>query len=574
MDIRLDFWPTKRPGRAALASPLAVVLLSAGLGGAAADSAVSASPRAAAPDRIKIATRRLTESQYRHTIRDLFGEDIKIDGRFEPEKREAGLLAIGRADLSVTTSGLEQYFAMAQSIAGQALEPERRERTVGCAPAAPARFDRACAAKFVAGYGERLFRRPLVQGEIAARLAAAEQGMQRTGDFYGGLKLALASLLVAPEFLFRVETAERDPADPKAYRLDGYSKASRLSFLFWDAPPDAGLLEAARTGAIHRPEVLAEQVARLSASPRLKEGVRAFFTDMLQLDQFDGLVKDTKTYPKFSQAVADSAREEVLRTVVEQLVTRQRDYRELFTTNETILNRHLAAIYRVPFRSSEDWAPYTFSDSSGRSGLLTQVAFLSLFSHPGVSSPTRRGIKLREIFLCLPTPDPPPNVDFSKVQALDKGTVRERLTAHMDNPVCAGCHKISDPPGLALERFDGLGQLRTMENGQLIDVDTTFNGVPVSGARGLGQALHEDPQLSACLVRNVFAYGVGHDAKGSDESYLDATAKAFAAGGYRLAGLMTRMATSPEFFRVTYPDMPAGGAIAQLTRRAPVGERP
>ena len=567
---RLEFWPKSR--RRVTAIVLAAVVAAGGL-------AVQGGSAASAPSltttEVKVATRRLTESQYRHTIRDLFGADIKIDGRFEPEKRQAGLLAIGRSDLSVTTSGLEQYFAMAQSIADQALDPKRRTRIVGCAPAAPAQFDRACASRFIAGHGQMLLRRPLTAGEVAARLAAAEKGTQRTGDFHAGLKLALASLLTAPEFLFRIEVAERDPSRPGQYRLDGYGKATRLAFLFWDAPPDAELLEAARSGAIHQPDELRRQVARLSASPRLEDGVRAFFADMLQLDQFDGLVKDTKAYPKFSQAVADSAREEVLRTVVHHLVGKQGDYRDLFTSNETVLNRHLAAIYQVPFRSDRDWAPYAFPASSGRSGLLTQIAFLSLFSHPAVSSPTRRGVKLREMFLCLPTPEPPPNVDFSAVQALDKGTVRERLTAHMANPVCAGCHKITDPAGLALERFDGLGQLRTLENGHPIDVSASFNGAQVEGAQGIGKALHDDPQLTSCLVRNVFAYGVGRDASGGDETYLAETVKSFAEGGYRLTALMTRMANSPEFFSVNVPELaPAGRRIAGLGARAPQGGRP
>jgi hypothetical protein len=569
MIARLGLWPRSRRGAKSLAL---VVLLSAA--GIAVHQGPAAGAQALTASEVKVATRRLTESQYRHTIRDLFGVDIRIEGRFEPEKRQDGLLAIGRSDLSVTTSGLEQYFAMAQSIADQALDPKRRERIVGCAPAAPAAFDRACAARFVASYGERLFRRPLSAGELAARLAAAERGTQRTGDFHAGLKLALASLLTAPEFLFRIEVAERDPAERGSYRLDAYSKAARLSFLFWDAPPDAELLEAARTGRLNQPDELSRQVARLSASPRLQEGVRAFFADMLQLDQFDGLVKDTKAYPKFSQAVADSAREEVLRTVIDHLVVKRRDYRDLFTSNETVLNRHLAAVYQVPFRSGEEWGAYSFPASAGRSGLLTQIAFLSLFSHPAVSSPTRRGVKLREMFLCMPTPEPPPNVDFSAVQALDKGTVRERLTAHMANPVCAGCHKLTDPGGLALERFDGLGQLRMSENGQPIDVKAVFNGAEVEGAQGLGKALHRDPQLATCLVRNVYAYGVGRDAKGSDEAYLANTVESFAKSGYRLPELMSRMAVTPEFFSVSLLDpAPAGRRIAGFGAK-PKGGKP
>src|ERR1700754_2845904 len=119
---------------------------------------------------------------------------------------------------------------------------------------------------------------------------------------------------------------------------------------------------------------------------------------------------------------------------------------------------------------------YTFPESSERAGILTQISFLSLFAHPGASSPTRRGVKVHEIFMCEPTPEPPADVDFSKVQALDKGTVRVRLLDHMENEGCAACHRRSDPPGLALEHFDGLGQLRTLENGGAIGVSAELNG--------------------------------------------------------------------------------------------------
>src|SRR5262249_34864099 len=147
------------------------------------------------------------------------------------------------------------------------------------------------------------------------------------------------------------------------------------------------------------------QLNRMISSPRLEDGIRAFFADMLQLDGFENLVKDPTIYPKFNQAVSDSAKEQTLKTIVDLLVSKKRDYRDLFTSNETFINRPLASVYRVPFASNSEWAPYTFPDSAERSGILTQVSFLSLFSHPGTSSPTKRGIKILEIFMCQPTPD-------------------------------------------------------------------------------------------------------------------------------------------------------------------------
>ncbi|HET9445779.1 MAG TPA: DUF1592 domain-containing protein, partial [Steroidobacteraceae bacterium] len=390
--------------------------------------------------------------------------------------------------------------------------------------------------------------------ELAARSAVAANGFE----------LALTSLLVAPEFLFRVETAEPDPAKPGQYRLDAYTKAARLSFLLWDTTPDAELLAAARSGAIHTDAGLRQQLARLTTSPRYEEGVRAFFADMLQLDGFDNLVKDPSIYPKFNQAVATAAKEQTLKTTIELLVKRKRDYRDLFTSNDTFINRPLAAVYDVPFLSAAQWTPYSFKETSERAGILTQVSFLALFAHPGASSPTRRGIKIHEIFMCEPTPDPPADVDFSKVKDSTQGTVRGRLLDHMQNTGCTACHRRSDPPGLALEHFDGLGQLRTMENGVPIDVSADLNGAKFVGAAGLASYLREDPRVPACLVRNVYAYGVGRKTDERDEDYLADQTRAFVGAGYRLPDLMMQIATTPEFFKVVVPagakPAPAKGA--------------
>ncbi len=508
---------------------------------------------AAAPQPSKVSVRRITESQYRHAIADIFGADIQLNARFEPEKREDGLLAVGSAQLSLTSSGFEQYFSLAGSIADQALDDKHREATVGCQPVDPKKADAVCARKFITAVGERLFRRPLDKTEIDARLKTAADGASRAGSFNSGIRLALVSLLMAPEYLFRIELAEPDPAKPGSFRLDGYSKASRLSFLLWDAGPDPELLAAAKSGALHTDAGLKKQLARMAASPRFRDGARAFFADMLQLDGFDNLIKDPGAYPKFNQSVADSAKEQTLRTMVDLLVDKKRDYRDIFSSNETFINRYLASVYKVPFASSDEWAPYTFPASSERAGILTQVSFLSLFAHPAGSSPTRRGVKVHEIFMCEPTPDPPADVDFSKVRDSKSGTVRGRLLDHMENTGCTACHRRSDPPGLALEHFDGLGQLRLTENGAPIDVSADLDGKKITGAAGLAQYLRNDPKIPACLVRNVYSYGTGHKTDERDEDYLADETAAFAAAGYRLPDLMIQIASSPEFLKAVIP---------------------
>lgn len=537
---------------------LAAAALTVGAVGLAWSPQLIAAPRKAASADQKpgfmAASRRLTESQYRNTIADIFGPDIKVNGRFEPERRDEGLLAIADSKLSISAAGFEQYYSMAKSISDQAFDDKHRARFTTCQPADPKAVDPRCVDRLVRDYGLKLFRRPLSEPEVKARVAAAVPAGNQLHDHNVGMKLALTSLLTAPEFLFRIETAEPDPAQKGQMRLDGYTKAARLSYLMWDTTPDAELLRAAATGELHDAAGLKVQVDRLTASkPRIEVGARAFFGDMLQLDGFETLTKDATVYPKFSAAYVESAREQTLKTFVDLLVTRDGDYRDVFTSRETFLNRLLASVYQVPYVSTATWTKYTVPADHESAGVITQATFMALFSHPGRTSPTKRGVALNEIFLCSPTPTPPADVDFSKVRDSNEGTVRGRLNDHMNNPGCAGCHKVSDPIGLSLERFDSIGQPRTLDNGKPIDVSAELSGKKFEGATGLGQYLHDNPRAPSCLVRNVYAYGVGRAPEDDERYYLKAQSAQFAANGYRYTALLAQIALSEDFFKVVAP---------------------
>ena len=124
------------------------------------------------------------------------------------------------------------------------------------------------------------------------------------------------------------------------------------------------------------------------------------------------------------------------------LVEQNRDYRDIFTSNDTFINRALAPVYKVPYLSRQEGAKYTFPDDAERSGVLTQISFLSLFSHPAATSPTKRGVEVKEIFMCSPTPEPPADV-ISPRAGYGQGTVRTRLLAHQENAGCSVCHRLA-----------------------------------------------------------------------------------------------------------------------------------
>jgi hypothetical protein len=508
--------------------------------------------------------RRLTEAEYRQTVADVFGGDIKVAGRFEPDMRADGLLAIGAAKVTVTPAGFEQYDAMAQGIAAQVVDEQHRDGLIGCKPADAKAPDAACAAAFLKQTGLRLFRRPLTDEDLQGAVTISGAATLTLGDFYAGLAYGLADLLAAPEFLFRSDTAEPDPDHPGQRRLDAWSMASRLSFLIWDTSPDAELLAAAGRGDLHDRQKLAAQVDRMLASPRLEKGVRAYFADMLAFDTFDELAKDSVIYPKFSLKVANDAREQTLRTLTEFLVTERSDYRDLFTTRRTFLTRNLGMLYKLPVETRNGWEAYVFPADDPRAGLLTEIAFLALHAHPGRSSATLRGKAIRELLLCEPVPMPPANVNFAIVQ--DTGnpkyrTARDRLTAHRTDAVCAGCHKIMDPIGLALENFDGAGQYRATENGAPIDASGELDGIAFKDAAGLGQAMHDNPAAISCLVGDVYRYATGRAVQTGEADYMAWLKSRFAADGYRLPDLLRRVALSDAFYRIS----PAG-AVKEAER--------
>ncbi len=330
--------------------------------------------------------------------------------------------------------------------------------------------------------------------------------------------------------------------------------ASRLSYLLWNTTPDDELLAAAERGELVEDDGLARQVERLLGSPRLENAVRAFFSDLYGFDQIEqGLVrKDPMLFPAFSQALIDDAREQTLRIVTDHLLARDGDYRDLFTTRQSFMTRTLGLVYRVPVPAATGWQPFEFPAGSERAGLLTNLSLLALYSHPGRSSPTLRGKFVREVLLCQDVPPPPGDIDFSMFADMGgmRRTARERLEAHVASSVCAGCHSLMDPIGLALEKMDSIGAYRETENGEAIDPSGELNGRAFDDAIGLGETLSEDPLLGPCFVQNIYKYAMGRDVVRSEDAFLADLQERLADTGYRLRDVL-RMIVMSEAFRTT-----------------------
>jgi hypothetical protein len=520
--------------------------------------------------------RRLTADQYRNIVADVFGEDIDLGGRLEPDLRAGGLIAVGAAQVSIAPAGMEQYDAMARAVSNQILDANHRDSVLPCRPATTAAFDEACARLFLAKVGRLLYRRPLTSTELPAYVKAAQIGTDASKDFYDGVALSVAGMLSSPKFLFRGETLEPDPEHRGRFRLDAYSKASQLSFFLWNSAPDSVLLDAAANGELNSKPGLIRQVNRMMASPRLEEGMRAYFVDAFHFDEFETLAKDATLFPKFDAAVAAESREQTLRTILDVVLTRDADYREIFTTKKTFMTPELGSIYQVPIFAAgpngapDAWQPYEFPASDPRAGILTEVAFTALHSPAGRGSPTIRGKALREIMLCQHVPSPPGDVDFSKFElasARGDSTARVRLSVHANVPACAGCHKLMDPIGLSLEHFDGAGEYRSADHGAPIDASGTLDNVSYTDSAGLVRAVAANPAASSCLVDRLTARALGRTTSSGERSWLAQLRLSFASQGYHMKKLMQEIAQSDALYRASLPTETAGrsGAFATIS---------
>jgi hypothetical protein len=484
--------------------------------------------------------RRLTAAQYINSVRDLLGE-VSVPTDLEPDTAINGLVAVGNSRTTISPTGVEKYETAAYDVAQQAMStPALRDAIVRCTPAGP--DDAECARETVSAFGRRAFRRPLSEIETTRYVDVATLAGRTLGDFYQGLEFALAGLLQSPNFLFRVELGEVDPTAPQRRHTD-YEMATRLSYLLWNTTPDDALLDAAESGLLTTDAGLREQAARLLSEPRARESYRMFFMELLDL--VEDFYKDADAYPDASPTLSASAREGVLRTVNDLIGEQDAPYPELFQTRVSYVNGELAAIYGVEAPGT-GFARVMLPEDGMRVGLLGQAAFLARQAHSTASSPTLRGKFVRQTLLCQTIPPPPDDIGELPEPSPDLPTMRERLAEHRTNDACATCHALTDPIGLGLENFDGMGAFRLTENDAMINASGDLDGMPFTDASDLGAAVGSHPELGPCLVRNLYRYATGHIETDGEEVVIRALAGSFSEEA-RLRQLLLEIVMSDGF---------------------------
>ncbi len=493
---------------------------------------------------------RLTQVQFETVLLDLFGDAVVIPPVLLADLESSGFTAIGASEVTLSPRTIEDLERATRDLAKQALSPELRADFIECEPASTR--DDACAQQFITDFGRRAWRRALTDDERDRLVALAGDAASTLGDFYKGLEYALAALLQSPHFLFRREVSLVEVREG-VFALDDFALASRLSFFLWNTAPDEELLAAAEAGELTDPDKLEAQVDRLLASPRARTGILNFFRDLYGLDELKKLSKDPTVFPAMSADLGPSALGETERLIEHLVFTENADFRQLLTTNLTFVDRRLAALYGVTAPTRDGYAPVRLPPGDRRRGLLGQVGFLALASHPVSTSPTLRGKFIKEKLLCSKIPAPPADVDTSIPEPSgDAVTLRDRIAEHLTNPTCAGCHELTDPLGLGLENFDGIGVRRTRENGATIDASGEFEGKSFTDAWDLAPLIAESDRFAPCLVQNLIQYGTGRVVDDPQKPAIEALTNVFAKEKFRVLGLI-RAFTLSDAFRLVGP---------------------
>ncbi len=424
--------------------------------------------------------------------------------------------------------------------------PSRR-RIFICRPSGQS-DESACASKIVTAIVRRAFRREVSGADVEPFLKTWRAERQKH-DFDFAIAAALRDVLVAPDFLFRLEFDPRGAAPGSVQPVSNQELASRLSFFIWGSIPDDELLDVARTGKLTEPAVLARETRRMLADPRAVGMVDDFTEQWLGLRGLKDIKPDPKAYPDFDSALGDDFRDET-RLFLRSIFRENRSVLDLIGAKYTYLNDRLARVYGVPGVMGPGFRRVALDTQSDRGGLLSQGSILLLTSHTTKTSPILRGKWILDNLLNSPPPPPPPGVpplDESAVNG-QKLTTRQQIERHRNNPVCASCHSRMDPFGFALETFDVIGRERTHDDGGAIDASAKLpNGDSFSGPQGLKQYLlaHPDRFVNG-VVSRLLTYALGRELDNRDQPTVREIMRQ-AAPQYRAQDLILAIVNSAPF---------------------------
>jgi hypothetical protein len=436
-------------------------------------------------------------------------------------------------------------------------ETPSRALVFGCRPAEGAARDAqaACARQIITSLATRAYRRPATTDDVRELLPYYEDGV-RQGGFEEGIRSAITGLLASPFFLYRTERVPASVRPGQTYAISDLELASKLSFFLWNTIPDDELLKLGIEGKLTSSSVLDRQVRRMLADPRAETLASNFVHQWLDMKRLDEIVPDSSVFP---YASGRSDPREDFRTELtlfaDSIFREDRSVIDLLRANHTFLNERVALHYGITEVKGDRFRRVELKQSP-RWGLLGKGAVLMAAAYPNRTSPVLRGAFVLKHIQGVPPAMPPSDLTIPTLDEKDVGTtkaltVREMIARHRANPVCASCHSVMDPLGLALENFDATGMWRDRDRyaGAAIDASGVLpDGTPITGPDDLRTALLRRPeQFAQTFTEGLLTYATGRKLEYYDMPTVRRIVRGAAASEYRFSALVQAVVRSDQF---------------------------
>jgi hypothetical protein len=491
-------------------------------------------------------TWRLTNTQYRNTLRAVFGF-LGPTAEAMPQDGQPDGFANQSDRLTVPALLASKYMQASDEIASNVVG--RSGEFIKCPVAELG--NGTCLRDFLGSVGTKAWRRPLAPVELD-KYTNLYKSVAQTNPPDVAFKSVVQALVLSPNFLFRTELGGSAPG---LVSLTEYELASALSYMLIDGPPDDALMELAGNGKLHESATLTAQAKRLlmagGAGSAAAKNVGSFFRQWLQFESLPDLTKDASIFPMYTpEAVTDlmAANQQFIEGVLFDPAG-DRSVKTLLTASYGYVSSRTAPLYGV--QAAGTALTKTELPGKERRGLLTDIAFIAGASDSDDTNLPARGRIVREQALCATVAPPPQAFEFDETKVTPDMTNREKFNTHTTNPACAACHTLFDGIGFAMEQYDTIGRFRTMDKMKTID---SSGELPLpSGTLKFANYLDfidqvvKMPETYACVASQYAAYSTGRAPGSIPKCEADTIAKAFTDGGYSLDALVAAVVTSPNF---------------------------
>ena len=413
---------------------------------------------------------------------------------------------------------------------------------------APGHHTQACVRTDLAALATRAWRRPVTAAETAKLVSFVRMAQAQGNDIDDAMKIGVMAVLVAPDFLFRVETEPGAAQTAAIQHITPFQLATRLSYFIWSSMPDEELFRLARTGELGKPAVLDAQVRRMLKDPKAAALVDNFGSQWLETRNLDNIKPDPDKFPEFNEALKESMKEET-RLFLSNVMLSDGNILDLLTAKYSFLNERLAKYYGIAGVTGDEFRKVDLGGTP-RVGVLTQASILTVSSYPTRTSPVVRGKWILENILNTPPPPPPANVPSLEASAGRlTGTLRQQLELHRSNAVCAGCHSKMDPLGFGLENFDAIGRWRTMDGNFPIDSKGTLpNGESFTTPEQMVKVLAQNEDaIARCLTEKLLTFALGRGVESYDRPAINDIVRYVNANGDRFSSLVFGIVHSAPF---------------------------